>query len=367
MKKLALYSRIVPGWLLAILAGGSVPFSPSELVEIQKVRLCEGESINLTASADSATDFLWFRNGQPVAGGDRVEVEITISGIYEVMSVNEVNCTSELSDPVEVIFLPAPDLKLSMPVVICDGSAVDLTKSIIDFDPNVFNYYFETPEGESLEMEEIKSISSSGTFMVKSNYKDLDCPSTFQKLHVTIVEEPVQALFDYKLSGYGEKGLVLAKDPIEFTNLSMGTELTYLWDFGDGKTSTSKQPKHQYDREGSYVVNLTVTDAVGCESIMEMRIEVNEAYLIMIPSGFTPLENENTTFRPKMRGIAAYEMYIFNTWGDLLYEMKSMEDPGWDGKIKGKLGPNGNYVYRANFTTIDGKKVDKSGVFTLIR
>lgn len=367
MKKLALYSRIVLGWSLAILIGSSVPFSPSELASTQTVRLCEGESISLTATAGNATEFLWFRDGKPLPGGEQARIDIVTQGVYEVMSINEINCTSELSDAVEVLFLSPPVLKVSKPVVICDGSAVDLTKLIKDYDPTVLEYSFETADGKKLKMEEVKSISASGTFKVKANYKDLDCPSEFQQLEVTIVEEPVQAMFDYKVSDVGEKGRVLAGNPIEFTNHSIGENLTYYWDFGDGNTSTMNKPKYQYEREGSYIVTLTVSNALGCESHMEMKIEVNEAYLIMIPSGFTPLAHENQTFRPKMRGITAYEMYIFNTWGDLLYEMKSMEEPGWDGKIKGKLGPNGNYVYKAIFTTIDGKKVDKSGVFTLIR
>lgn len=346
-----------------------MPFSKHELsfAETQIVRLCEGETISLTASSDDATDFLWFRDGQPLVGGDRAQIDVTISGIYEVMSVNEINCTSELSDGVEVLFLSQPNLSVTDQSVVCDGSFMDLTTLIKDYNPVDLEYYFKTSDGVILDNEEVKSISTSGIYTVQANYKDLDCPSAILQLQVTIVEEPLQALFDYKVTEFGNKGLVLAKDPIEFADHSIGKELTYLWNFGDGNTSTLQQPRHKYEQEGSYLVSLTITNALGCESIMEMRIEVNEAHLIMIPSGFTPLENENHTFRPKMRGIAAYEMYIFSTWGDLLYEMKSMEDPGWDGKINGKLGPNGNYVYRAKFTTIDGKKVDKSGVFTLIR
>lgn len=366
MKKSVYYCHMVIGWSLAILVGGSMPFSKAQLAETQKVRLCEGESISLTANASDATEFLWFRDGQPLAGGDRAEIIVTATGVYEVMSVNEVNCTSEVSDAVEVLFLPPPILQVN-DIVVCDGSSVDLTSLIVDYDPTVLEYYFESSDGITLGIEDVKAISASGNFTVQAKYLDLDCPSTVQTVSIVIVDEPVQALFDYKVMEFGEKGLVLARDPIEFTNHSLGNELSYLWNFGDGNTSTLPQPRHRFEREGTYEITLTVTNAEGCESTMEMRLEVNEAFLIMIPSGFTPLENENRTFKPKFRGIAAYEMYIFNTWGDLLYEMKSMEDPGWDGTVKGKLGPNGNYVYKASFTTNDGKKVDKSGVFTLIR
>lgn len=36
--------------------------------------------------------------------------------------------------------------------------------------------------------------------------------------------------------------------------------VSYLWDFGDGSTSTKANPKHVYLNDGVYTVNLTVTD-----------------------------------------------------------------------------------------------------------
>lgn len=38
---------------------------------------------------------------------------------------------------------------------------------------------------------------------------------------------------------------------------------TYLWDFGDGSTSTARNPTHRYDDPGNYTVQLTVTNASG--------------------------------------------------------------------------------------------------------
>ena len=39
-----------------------------------------------------------------------------------------------------------------------------------------------------------------------------------------------------------------------------GDDLSYLWDFGDGTTSTLKNPTHKYNKEGKYLVNLKVSD-----------------------------------------------------------------------------------------------------------
>jgi gliding motility-associated-like protein len=55
---------------------------------------------------------------------------------------------------------------------------------------------------------------------------------------------------------------------VKFTNTSTGSELTYNWSFGDGKTSTLESPEHLFPEvEGdgiqSYIVTLTVTDTLG--------------------------------------------------------------------------------------------------------
>lgn len=67
--------------------------------------------------------------------------------------------------------------------------------------------------------------------------------------------------------------------PVSFNNLSTGVGLTYLWDFGDGVTSTAANPSHAYSTTGSYTVTLTVTDVNGCES----TISVPAAVLIQDP------------------------------------------------------------------------------------
>jgi PKD repeat protein len=48
------------------------------------------------------------------------------------------------------------------------------------------------------------------------------------------------------------------------TNLSSGTGLSYLWNFGDGTTSTLPYPSHQYATADKYEVCLTVDNGMGC-------------------------------------------------------------------------------------------------------
>ena len=50
---------------------------------------------------------------------------------------------------------------------------------------------------------------------------------------------------------------------------------TYLWDFGDGATSTGAAPAHTYSASGSYPVTLQVTSAFGCTDSYQETVHVS--------------------------------------------------------------------------------------------
>src|SRR5210317_2159833 len=73
----------------------------------------------------------------------------------------------------------------------------------------------------------------------------------------------------------GDSPLVVAFD----AGLSSDPEddiLSYLWDFGDGSTSTSVAPSHTYNEEGSFTAILKVTDPEGLSDTDQTTIRVNE-------------------------------------------------------------------------------------------
>lgn len=57
-----------------------------------------------------------------------------------------------------------------------------------------------------------------------------------------------------------------------FTNQSTGNNLTYSWNFGDGQTSTLKDPVHTYNSAGTFKVVMKARDANSCEQSFEMSV-----------------------------------------------------------------------------------------------
>ena len=64
-------------------------------------------------------------------------------------------------------------------------------------------------------------------------------------------ECPTQAIFAYSV-------LKTPLHTLQFTDKSTGYPVSWLWKFGDGKISTSRNPKHTYARRGIYTVTLAV-------------------------------------------------------------------------------------------------------------
>ena len=87
--------------------------------------------------------------------------------------------------------------------------------------------------------------------------------------------------------------LCTLSDAVKFTNNSTGPgTLLYKWDFGDGTTSTAKEPLHNFTKKGVYPVTLTVSNTDGC-SVTSYPVSINAAYF-----------NTDFTSRPLCREVS---------------------------------------------------------------
>lgn len=63
--------------------------------------------------------------------------------------------------------------------------------------------------------------------------------------------------------------------------------VTWNWDFGDGKTSTEKDPVHVYTDGGYYKVTLTGTDAAGQTAVADANLAVSLTPYVLLTGGPT--------------------------------------------------------------------------------
>jgi len=99
---------------------------------------------------------------------------------------------------------------------------------------------------------------------------------------------------------------------VQFTDQTTPAPAKWLWNFGDGSTSTQQNPSHIYTATGNFDVKLTVTSSAGCDSTLTkskfiqivaptVTIDAGSLQGCITPQSISPVANINA-----IDGVASY-------------------------------------------------------------
>ena len=199
-------------------------------------------------------------------------------------------------------------------------------------------------------------------------------------------ETPVQQVTIYPkpVATFQARPEVLFVPDTELSTFNFSTGATnYVWEFGDGGTSTEDRPKYFYRVEGLYTITLIAESDNGggviCRDTATTQITARQGGITKIPNAFTPSPDGpgsggvggngtfNDVFLPIVRGVEEFNMQIYDRWGNLVFESIDA-NRGWDGYDKnGRLMPAGVYVYKLVLRLSDGQRTTQVGDVTMIR
>jgi len=161
---------------------------------------------------------------------------------------------------------------------------------------------------------------------------------------------------------------------VEFINLSTSATQTTLisseWSFTNGLFSIENQPEYDFNKIGTYPVQLTVTDAGGCTDSYLGEVVSTENYFFWAPTAFTPNgDGKNDIYQPIIRNIieSGFELFIYDPWGKLVYQSNEI-DRGWDGirQDNGIFAKIATYSFFVRFNTRQNELQEKTGSFVLL-
>jgi PKD repeat protein len=109
-----------------------------------------------------------------------------------------------------------------------------------------------------------------GTYNVKLTATNTDGSVAKTKSIAVTVSDPVNPLPVANFSSVAP--VPSASLSLSFTDLSTNTPSSWLWDFGDGTTSTLKSPSHSYAIAGTYQVKLTATNENGSSDVTKVTV-----------------------------------------------------------------------------------------------
>jgi PKD repeat protein len=160
-----------------------------------------------------------------------------------------------------------------------DGGSIEdvvyFVDESVDEDGSVVAWSWDFGDGDSSSRREPDHrFSETGVHYVTLTVEDDDGNQDSVTKPVTVANLPPDA--DFTASAES----VEVGEEVRFTDGSSdpeGGDLDYVWDFGDGSSSSLQSPAHEYDEAGEYTVVLEVSDDEGASDSASVVVSVQEA------------------------------------------------------------------------------------------
>ncbi|MEW6069366.1 MAG: right-handed parallel beta-helix repeat-containing protein [Candidatus Thermoplasmatota archaeon] len=166
------------------------------------------------------------------------------------------------------------------PVSPTTADTIQFSDTSTDFDGTIVSWYWEFGDGSTSTLPNPQhQYADNGTYWVNLTVTDDDGATDTISKSIAVANVAPTANFTWSPVS------PITADIIQFSDASTdtdGTIVSWYWEFGDGSTSTLPNPQHQYADDGTYYVNLTVTDDDGA---------VDTAHQIIIVSNVPPIAN----------------------------------------------------------------------------
>ncbi|MDI1233925.1 MAG: gliding motility-associated C-terminal domain-containing protein, partial [bacterium] len=160
---------------------------------------------------------------------------------------------------------------------------------------------------------------------------------------------------------------VYINDPqVFFNDNSIGNVTGWNWYFGDNDSSKIQDPGHDYQKAGTYKVELYIVDKNGCLDSTSRIVTVLDDFICFIPDVITPNgDGHNEVFNVVGMGIKNVACQIFNRWGEQLYSNDQFVT--WDGTYQNEIVQDGVYLYMLQIKDNKGGMHYLKGEITVLR
>ena len=228
-----------------------------------------GSQVRLLAG--QAPNYQWLRNGSSIPGATSRQYNANSSGTYRVRVWDGLG-NIDSSRNLQVLIVPNPSVGFSVnqSAQCFSGNYFQFSNtSTISQGTMTYTWYYGDGSFQ-LATNGAHTYAATGAYRVKlvatSNYGCVTSDSTT----ITVNSPPVVAF------SVNNAAQCINANQFFFTNTTTGpnTPLTYLWNFGDGTTTSAPQPAYQYNQAGVFLVKLIATTQVGCKDSISQAVTV---------------------------------------------------------------------------------------------
>lgn len=229
--------------------------------------VCAGEVVEFVnqSTLQQAQSWLWdFGDGNTSTDQSPTHVyaspgayTITLNAVYDAACTGQRTRVSYVAvSPNPTAAFTANNLSSCNPPL-----TVNFTNQSSGAGPLTYAWTFG-PSGQSSATNPNRTFNNSGSFDVSlTTTNSFGCTSTLtQPGYINVGQNEAQ--FTSDVTGF------CAPLPVNFSNQSVTSSpvTSFLWNFGDGSTSTQANPSHTYTNVGVYNVTLSIQTAEGCSN-----------------------------------------------------------------------------------------------------
>jgi gliding motility-associated-like protein len=350
--------------------GGTGEFvGPDAQISVDNDYLCsENQSYTFSAATDNSRTLTWdFGTGASIsqATGPGPHL-ITYSSLGQknvsLKATNTLDCSVISYYNLYVSRTPAKPIITASATKLCVDQILKLSTPDIEdatyhwSGPNNFSSTLQNPEIE------IRGPQNAGDY--KLTIKVGECLSEEAIFNIPPIPERTSAAF-YTDPDFSLKYAVPMT--IRFINQSINAT-AYLWDFGDGNSSTEVNPSYTYTTPGNFEISLTAITENDCSNTtFKGKLVILKDGSIFVPDAFSPNgDGINDELRVSIPNLRDYRMIIINRWGTKVFESTNIFK-NWDGKKDNQDLPMGIYYYVIHGKDSHQNNIKKTGSITLLR
>ncbi|MFH1320599.1 MAG: PKD domain-containing protein [Bacteroidota bacterium] len=318
--------------------------SPLSLILTAPDTICEGDSASVFVSVsggDGNYSYIWSDPGFGNSAGPHYVTPSTTT-TYTVIILDSCS-TPAVTESITIVVSPYPEAIINAnPSEGCVTLNVNFSANTTG-NPNGTGYLWTFDDGStSTSVSASQTYSQNGTYTVSlTAWSSFGCS-------VTSTANGDINVFQTAIADFSVDPPVtsILSPTVDFIDNSQNTT-TWLWDFGDGDTSILTNPQHTYEDTGMFLVQLVVNNQFDCPDTLTQWVSIEPDFAYFIPNAFIPDgKGGNKSFIGKGHCITEFEMFIYNRWGDLIYETTDVSKP-WDGRANNgkELAQQDVYVY----------------------
>ena len=226
--------------------------------------ICSGSRVTFTAMS-GATRYFWDYGDGASGYATNVSSHLFFNNTTDpevrtvtLTTTSFYNCVDVQTFNITVMPVPLPQFTADPVTQVFNVAGNDVTFTNTT-NPGTWNWQWKFGDnGISTVMNPVHTYNGVGTYTITLIASNANCSDSV-KHNVSVVPPAPVANFDSIPSG-------CAPLYISFNNTSLNTGVpgtTYKWDFGDGSSSTAKNPTYTYFTPGTYRIELVVTGPGG--------------------------------------------------------------------------------------------------------